>query len=87
MTNKELQEFLKGHPDDMPIKFIPDPDFQTLKANNLPTVYDFNEDAILLTSETAFVNKDAPEEEWDTEDGKIELGDGKQYLLFNPIIV
>ncbi len=80
MTNKELQLLLSKWPDEMPIKLLPDtyrPDI---------TQIPFTEDHILHTSETAYLNDEAPDEEWDHEDGKIELGDGIQYLLINPII-
>lgn len=77
MTNKELQDYLKQFPDEMPVR--------RLTEDNL--IVDMDTDFILHTSDTAFVDTDAPEDEWDDEDGKIELGDGEQYLLFNPIIV
>jgi hypothetical protein len=83
MTNKELQEYLAEYPDNMTIKFIADPSFFIKNKR----VYDFNEDAIIVSSPTSFVDETAPEEEWDCEDGKIRLGDGEQYLLFNPIIL
>lgn len=50
-------------------------------------IIDFTEENILFTSETAYVNPDAPENEHDCEDGKIELGDGQRFVLLNPIIV
>jgi hypothetical protein len=81
MTNGELQKLLAEYPADMPVKLMP-------KINNdYKTVVDLDEDNILHSSETAYVDTEAPEDEWDTEDGKVELGDGQQYLLFNPIII
>jgi hypothetical protein len=77
MTNKELQDFLKQYPDEMPIK---------LRVEEMEVV-ELTTENILHTSETAYVNDEAPEEEWDCEDGKIELGSGTQYLLLNPLIV
>lgn len=77
MTNIELQNYMKQFPNDLPIKIRIDGD--SVKA--------LDEENILHTSETAYVDPNAPEDEWDCEDGKIMLGDGQQYLLFNPIIV
>ena len=79
MSNKELQELLQKYPDDMQMLIM--------VSHRTQTVYGLHSDHILHTSETAFVNDDAPEGEWDHEDGKVELGNGKQYLLFNPIIL
>ncbi len=81
MTNKELQIYLATYPDDMPIKL--NIDYTDLKR----PIIDFTEENIMLTAMTAYCNSDAPEEEWDTEDGKVELGDGEIFLLFNPIII
>jgi hypothetical protein len=80
MTNKEFQELLQKHPDDMPIRILIYPE-----AKSKPE--DFDIDNIILTSDTAFVDEEASYDTWDTEDGKIELGDGPQYLLINPIIL
>lgn len=83
MTNKELQAYLAQFPDQMPIKLLPkgNGDIRTWKP------IDLTEENILHTSETAYADDEAPEDEWDCEDGKIELGSGQQYLLFNPVIV
>jgi hypothetical protein len=79
MKNKELQELLKGYAPDMEVKiFIDHADKNSIK--------DFDEENLLHTSNTAFVDDSAPMEEWDTEDGKINLGAGEKYLLINPII-
>jgi len=72
MTNKELQEYLKQFSDDLPVKLYKDGDIR-----------DFFDEDILITSETAHVNTETPEEEWDCEDGKFELGDGPEFILFN----
>jgi hypothetical protein len=78
MTNKELQELLAQHPDDIIIK---------LRKDDLGLhVDEIDKENILLTSETAHINLDAPEDEWDCEDGKIDLGAGRRFLLINPII-
>ena len=81
MTNKQFQELLSKYPDDMPVR---------LQTNGpLPFAtqeIDFSEENILLTSETAYADDEALEEGWDSVDGKIELGDGLQYLLLNPTI-
>jgi hypothetical protein len=82
MKNSALQDYLKQYPADMDIKFLSSHE----KMSKEP-VLDFDEENILLTSETAYVDENAPEDEWDCEDGKVELGDGKQYLLINPIII
>lgn len=76
MTNKELQLLLSEHPDGMEVAL-------RVEGN---TVMPMIPDHIHLTSETAYVDASAPEDEWDTEDGKIRLGDGMQYLLINPIV-
>lgn len=78
MKNKELQNYLAQYPDDMPIKIMID--------HNSKELFDLTDENILHSSETAYCDADAPMDEWDSEDGKIELGNGKQYLLFNPII-
>ncbi len=80
MKNFELKAILNQYPDDMDIKLMPNRGLIESKP------IDFTDENILHTSETAHVNPDAPEDEHDHEDGKIELGDGKQYLLINPII-
>ncbi len=79
MTNKQLQDYLKKYPDNMPIKLIIT--HQERRAHNLI------EENILLSSTTAHINEDAPEDEWDAEGGKVELGVGEKYLLINPIIL
>lgn len=80
MKNKELQELLRQYPDDIDVRLLPKAD------GDYKTVVPFTDENILHTSETAFIDNDAPEDEWDTEDGKVELGNGVQYLLINPII-
>lgn len=75
MNNKQLQEYLSKFPGEMPIKLRID-----------RHIIDLTNENILHTADTAYVNNEAPKDEWDAEDGKIELGKGKQYLLFNPII-
>lgn len=80
MKNQELIKILSTYPLDMPIKLL----LNVNDAKSKPI--DFAEENILHTSETAFVNEDAHEDEWDAEDGKVELGVGVQYLLLNPII-
>ena len=80
MNNKELQEYLKQYPDDLDILLIPD-------LKNWSQTIPFTEENILHTSYTAYVDDEADEDDWDCEDGRIELGDGKRYLLFNPVIV
>jgi hypothetical protein len=77
MTNIELQKYLKQFPDYLPIKIRVGGDH----------VKELEEENLLHTSETAYADDTAPEDEWDSEDGKIMLGDGQQYLLFNPIII
>ena len=79
MTNIELQYFLRAYPDDTPIKLL-------VNHQKRDEIY-LSDENIMLTSETATINQDAPEDEWDMEDGKLELGDGERYLLFNPIIL
>jgi hypothetical protein len=81
MKNSELQELLAQYPDDMPIKLLVD--HCDVKA----PLIEFTDENVLHTSETAYVDTDADLEDWDTEDGKIELGDGQQFLLINPMII
>ena len=80
MTNKAFQDLLKQYPDDMPVKLLID-------HKRVNAITDMDEENLLLTSETVYITKDAPEDEWDTEDGKRELGNGQQFLLINPIIL
>lgn len=79
MTIEQLYQILDNYPDTTEIRLMVNQTNQVVQP--------LNDDHILLTSETAFVNQDAPEDEWDTEDGKVELGGGKKYLLINPIIL
>lgn len=84
MSNKELQELLKQFPDDLQIKFlansnVPVRDYKT------EAIREFTDENILHTSEGAWVDDEAPEDEWDCEDGKIRHK-GAWYLLINPII-
>lgn len=78
MKNSEYQKLLSTYPPDIDIKHLVGP-------NN--EVVDYDGETLLLTSETAYVDADAPEEDHDTEDGKVMLGYGKKYLLLNAIIV
>jgi len=89
MTNRQLQELLRQYPDDMLVKLLIGHNYAPPQAEPFKPQdpIDFSSEKIILTSETAYVNENAPEEEWDTEGGKIELGDGQQYLLINPIIL
>ncbi len=83
MTNIQLQEILRQYPDDMDIRIMP-------KGHGSITewgIKSFEDENILHTSESAYVDADAPEEEWDNESGKVMLGSGTQYLLINPIIM
>lgn len=79
MKNKELQQLLSQHPDDVPVRLMLD--------HRSQKIIEFTDENVLLTSETAFVNTEAPEEEWNHEDGRIDLGEGQRFLLINPIIL
>lgn len=79
MKNLELQNLLKQYPDDMDIKLLID-------HSRNGAIVDMEEENIIHTSETAYVDHNATEDECDCEDGKVMLGDGKQHLLINPII-
>ena len=81
MKNSELQKILAQYPGDMPIKIFVD------HSRPKEPLEDFDEDHFMLSAETAYANSDAPEEEWDTEQGKFELGDGEPFLLINPMLV
>lgn len=76
MTNNELQNYLSQFPDSMPIRLRTSSD----------KIIDFSDENVLHTSETAHPDNQFPEDEWDCEDGKIVLGNGVQFLLFNPPI-
>lgn len=78
MTIETLIEALKAFPRTLEVRALSGKDNE---------IYPISIDNLLHTSETAFVNDDAHVDEWDCEDGKIELGSGKQYLLINAIIV
>lgn len=80
MKKYELVALLAEYPDDMEIKFLQN----SLVCSS--DILEFTSENILHTSESVYINYDAPEDEWDCEDGKIELGTGEQYLLINPII-
>lgn len=84
MTNKELQTLLQEHPDDMPIKLMYD---HTSYSKDKNCIIELTDENVLLSSETTYIDSEAPEDEWDTEDGKVELGEGQKYLLFNPLIL
>lgn len=86
MTNKEFQKLLQGYPDDMLIKLnISDRIHGSTIHGSF--IKNFEDENIMLTSDTAYNNQNAPEDEWDNEDGKVMLGDGIPYLLLNPIII
>lgn len=80
-TVQQLIDHLNQFDKSMPVKIL-------LNCHDFKTPpQEFQTENILLTSETAHVNPDAPEDEWDCEDGRIHLGYGQQYILINPIIV
>ncbi len=76
MTNKELRDYLQTLPDELNVKIF---DGKNAK--------EFTDDQIIISADTAFVDDEAPEDEWDCEDGKIELGDGEKYILLNALII
>lgn len=78
MKNSELQTLLASYPADMEIKYL---------INGIEDVFDYTGETLLISSETAYVDDQADEDDWDTEDGKIELGEGEKFLLLNAIIV
>ena len=80
MNVSELIQELQKHPGDMPVKVLVN------ATDNKAPVFDFTEENILCTSEGAYVDHTAPEDEWDHEDGKVTQS-GKPYLLINPILV
>lgn len=77
MKNVSLQILLKKYPANIPVR---------LRASDNNDIIEVSSDSVILTSETAYIDSEAPEGEWDHEDGKVELGDGQQYLLINPVI-
>ena len=80
MTRLEFQQFLDQYPPDMQMKIF-------VNHSNTNSVQKLDSDHVIITSDTAYIDTDAPEEQWDTEDGKVELGDGEKYLLINPMIL
>lgn len=76
MKNSELQTLLASYPADMEVKYL----------TQYSEVLDYSGETLLISSETAYVDDEADEEDWDTEDGQIKLGDGKRYILLNCII-
>jgi hypothetical protein len=79
-TIADLKNLLAEYPDEMPVKILVNHERETQPQS-------FDEENILITSETAYVDSEADPLEWDCEDGKIELGRGIKYLLINPMIV
>ena len=77
MKNSELQKLLASYPADMEIKYL----------NESREIVDYSGETLLISSTTAYIDDEADEENWDTEDGKVELGDGEKFLLLNCIIV
>lgn len=78
MKNKELQQLLSAYPDNMTVKLM--------TGNSRDSIKDFDNENIIEWSDTHYVDDEAPEEEWDHEDGKVELGSGETFLLINPVI-
>jgi len=76
MTNSELQALLSAYPPDMPVMYL---DYDGNKV-------EFTGESLIETTDTAFIDEDAPEDEWDHEDGKIELGSGERHILLNAMI-
>lgn len=75
MTVAQLREFLNEFNNDTEIKLRVEGDI----------ILSLDEETILYTSEGAHVNDSYPEDEWDSEDGKI-VHSGTRFLLINPII-
>jgi len=84
MTNRQLQKLLQQFPHNMPLKLLLNSDTPISGYEKIVPV-DLEDDHILKTSEGAWVDDEAPTDEWDHEDGKIRHK-GRRYLLFNPII-
>ena len=87
MTVQELKALLSNFPDDMPVKLLPNNSLPMLSVDNkaVVSIVDLTADHFLQTTDKAYVDSDAPEDEWDCEDGKI-IYDGMPFLLVNPII-
>jgi len=77
MTNKELQEYLKKFPDDYQVKAL------TPYTHDTKVPKGITDENIIIRTDTVWINDEAPGDEWDTEDGKVELGDGERFLLLN----
>lgn len=77
MKNSELQTLLASYPDGMEVKYL----------NESREIVDYSGETLLISSTTAYIDDEADEEDWDTEDGQIKLGDGERFLLLNCIIV
>lgn len=77
MNNKKLQDYLKQFPDEMEIKCL-----RNMMSDD-GSKYNLTEENIIIYTDTAYIDSDAPEEEHDTEEGKLQLGTGERFLLFN----
>ncbi|MFD2922001.1 hypothetical protein ACFS6H_19935 [Terrimonas rubra] len=82
MKVKDLIKLLSEYPENMPVKLMPN---HERGADFNYTVNEFTEENMLISSEKAWVDDEAPYDTWDCEDGKIRHK-GRRYLLINPII-
>lgn len=78
MTNTELQELLKMYPGELPVMLL-------ASNGSKHEMIEFTEENILHTSKTAKMI--SVPEDGEPEDGEVDLGDGEQYLLLNPLIL
>jgi hypothetical protein len=77
MNVQQLIEILSKYPQDTPVRI----------NSNYDPVVDLTPDHVVLTSTTAYANDEAPEEEWDCDSGKLELGDGERFIMLNAPIL
>lgn len=73
MTIAELIKELNQYPQELKVFCIDD------KKKHV----EIDGENIVVYSDSAFIDSDVTEDEWDTEDGKLELGDGEKYLILN----
>lgn len=74
MTNKELQDALSKYPDGMEVRIYGGGFGDYIKFAQA-------DECVIEYSDTAYVDDEAQEEDWDTEEGKFYFGDGERWLL------
>lgn len=79
MTVKELMHTLRSMGEDEEVKIWID-------HSNKESIVALQDEHLYYTSDGAYIDSCAPEDEWDAEEGKI-THKGTRFLLINPSIV